>query len=106
MAWRIGYLALAVLASPLSAYAACDPPSPPPASERPARPVAPERPRCATTQVCQPGEADAYNKAVAAFNGKARDYQAATQAYAAKLNAYVAAAEAYARCEVAALQAN
>ncbi len=105
-AWRPQGLVLAgLLLIPSLARAACEAPVPPAASERPLRPAAPERPRCAASQSCAPGEADAYNKAVTGFNQKARDYQAATQAYAARLNAYVAAAEAYARCEVAGLNA-
>lgn len=108
MGWRMGGIALAMAVSlaPAGALAACEAPSPPAASDRPVKPIAPERPRCATSGACEPGEADAYNKAIAAFNAKARGYAAATQAYAAKLNAYVATAEAYARCEVAALSAS
>jgi len=100
-----GVILACALLAPALAWAACEAPAPPAASERPARPAAPERPRCAASQSCAPGEADAYNKAVAGFNQEARGYQAATQAYAARLNAYVAAAEAYARCVVAGLSA-
>jgi len=113
MDWRMGTIALTMAVSlvPASAQivgvqAACEPPTPPAASDRPVKPAAPERPRCAASGACEPGEADAYNKAIAAFNAKARGYTAATQAYAARLNAYVAAAEAYARCEVTALSSS
>ena len=101
--WAGWVLALSLTAPPM-AQAACEPPAPPPVSARPVKPVAPERPRCATSGSCRAGEADAYNRAINAFNARARDYQAAAQAYAEQLNAYVKAAELYARCEVTALQ--
>ncbi|WP_296598065.1 hypothetical protein [Phenylobacterium sp.] len=85
-----------------SAAADCAPPTPPPTSERPVRPAPPRTPPCATTNTCEPGEADRYNAEVKAFNDRAHVYAAALQAYVDRLNAYVAAAGAYAKCEVAA----